>query len=403
MSAGSRKRLSAEIGSLLLVAAGVWLGWQVVLQPLKDRLPPSMALRLAPGSGQVLGRAAEAEFGANRVDNAEDLARASLARASFNVRSLRTLGLSEARQDRKPLANEILTLAGNWSLRDDPTHAWLIEYRLARGDYRSAFAHADTLARRRVDVQPQVFSLFSTAVVQDPRSLPALVSLLAVNPPWRAAYLNQLYRTGEGHRIAATLAIALHDTRGPFTLTELDVLYRQLASRSWLPVMEQVRAQVGQPAPGARLVNGDFGPQVSPGPYEWRFNTGSGLVIEILPDDLREDSALRAQYGSLAPDPLAEQFLQLKPGRYRFAGEQRRDAGKARASLNWVITCFETSRQIAEVPLPANSEAWRRFSTTFVIPPSGCQAQWLRLTPKPAERRTTVVGWYDRFSITPEP
>lgn len=403
MAVAGRKWLSAEMGSLILVAAGVWLGWQVVLQPLKERLPPGLALQLAPGSGQVLGRAAEAELGANRLDNAGELARASLERGSFNVRALRTLGLTEARQDRKPQANELLTLAGNWSLRDDPAHAWLIEYRLSRGDYRSAFAHADTLARRRQDMQPQVFSLFSAAASQDPRSLPALVSLLAVNPPWRAAYLNQLYRTEEGHRIAATLAMALHGTRGPFTVTELDVLYRQLMSRSWLPVMEQVRAHVGLPAPGVQLVNGAFGPETSPAPYEWRLATGSGLVIEILPDDVRDDSSLRAQYGSLAPDPLAEQFLQLKPGLYRFAGEQRREAGKSDATLNWTITCFESPRQLAEVPLSAASDAWRRFSTTFVVPPSGCQAQWLRLTPKPANRRTTLVGWYDRFSITPEP
>jgi len=403
MAVGSRKRLAAETGSLILVAAGVWLGWQVALQPLKERLPPVMALRLAPGSGQVLGRAAEAEYGARRFDNAEELARASLERTSFNVRALRTLGLSEAQQNRRPQANELLTLAGNWSLRDDPTHAWLIEYRLSRNDYHSAFAHADTLARRRADLQPRVFYLFNTAAIQDPRSLPALVSLLEVNPPWRAAYLNQLYRTADGHRIAATLAMALHGTRGPFTQTELDVLYRQLLSRSWLQAMEQVRARVGQPAPGARLVNGDFGPQTAPAPYEWRLSTGSGLVIEILPDDLREDSALRAQYGSLAPDSLAEQLLQLKPGRYRFAGEQRREAGKSEAGMSWTITCLEDGRQLAGVPLSNASETWRRFSTSFVVPAAGCQAQWLRLTPKPAHRRTTLVGWYDRLSVTPEP
>jgi hypothetical protein len=401
MASGGRLRLSGDVGSFLLVAVGVWLGWQIVLQPLKERLPGPLALRFAPGSAQVLGRAAEAELGADRPENARDLARASLERAAFNVRALRVLGLSEAAEDREPLANEMLTLAGNWSLRDDPSHAWLIEYRLGRGDYGSSFAHADTLARRRPDLHPQLFSLFTTAALADPRSVPALVALLARNPPWRSAYINQLYKSEDGHRVAATLAIALRNSLTPFSASELGVLHQQLMSRGWLNVMSQVRQATGVPAAGSLLVNGGFGEQVAPPPYEWRLQSGAGLNVEILPDDLREDSSLRAQYGSLTLTPLAEQFLQLSPGQYRFGGEQRREAGKSQASLSWVLTCFETGAVIAEAPLAEASSAWRTFAFDFAVPATGCQAQWIRLMPKPAERRTTVVGWYDRLSIAP--
>ena len=59
---------------------------------------------------------------------------------------------------------------------------WLIERRLRQGNYVSAFAHADTLVRRRQDIQPEVFSLFTLAGVQDPqRSLPVTADLLAAN------------------------------------------------------------------------------------------------------------------------------------------------------------------------------------------------------------------------------
>src|SRR5690606_6261812 len=107
-------------------------------------------------------------------------ARARLRQSPFDVRALRVAGLVAARNGQDELANEVVTLAGNWSLRDDPAHAWLIEYRLRRGDDGSAFAHADTLVRRREDVRTQVFDLFTTAANSDPRSLPVLIDLLSV-------------------------------------------------------------------------------------------------------------------------------------------------------------------------------------------------------------------------------
>ncbi|MGQ3039900.1 MAG: tetratricopeptide repeat protein [Brevundimonas sp.] len=399
----SGKRLTGEISSLVVIAAGVWLGWQALLQPMKERLPAPMAIRLAPGSAQVLARAAEAELQADRPENAAEVARASLERMPFNVRALRVLGLAEAREGRLSLADEILTLSGNWSLRDDPSHAWLIEYRLRRGDYGSSFAHADTLARRRMDMHPRLFNLFNAAALRDARSVPALVALLGRNPPWREAYINQLYRSEDGHRIAATLAIALKDTPAPFTTAELGVLYRQLMSRGWLPVMSQVRSTTNQPTRDSLLVNGGFDTQETPAPYAWRLHTGAGIIVELLPDDLREDTSLRAQYGSLALDPLAEQFLQLRPGQYRFRGEQRRESGKEGTGMNWAISCFESNQLLARTDLPATSGGWSRLDATFTVPASGCQAQWIRLMPAPGQRRTTVVGWYDRLAITPQP
>jgi hypothetical protein len=34
------------------------------------------------------------------------------------------------------------------------------------------------------------------------------------------------------------------------------------------------------------------------------------------------------------------------------------------------------------------------------VPTTGCDAQWLRLTPDPGERRTTLIAWYDGLRIT---
>ena len=212
--AGGRGWLT-EYAPYALTIGAIWLGWQILLQPVIQRAPPELAVRVAPGSPLVLQRAAEAEFvagekddDARRYDNAASLARDALALAPFNVRALRVVGLTEARAGREPIADEILTLAGNWSLRDDPAHAWLVEYRLRRGDYASSFAHADTLARRREDIRPQIFRLFTLAAATDTaRALPEVARLLDARPPWRQSYFDSLYVSGEGLQVAANLAV----------------------------------------------------------------------------------------------------------------------------------------------------------------------------------------------------
>ncbi|MGV8930453.1 MAG: tetratricopeptide repeat protein, partial [Brevundimonas sp.] len=151
-NSASTPRRSAGAGDIVsfgLIVGAVVLGWQIALQPLMQRAPVEAAIRIAPTSPLVLRRAAEAELGADRNDNAAVLGREAFARSPFDVRALRVVGLTEARAGREDQADDILTLAGNWSLRDDPTHAWLVERRLRQGDYSSAFAHADTLVRRR--------------------------------------------------------------------------------------------------------------------------------------------------------------------------------------------------------------------------------------------------------------
>lgn len=385
-----------------VLALAIWLGWQVVSQMAVERLPAEQALRLSPNSHSVLGRAAEAEFAADRFDNAEYLARQSLGKAPFNVQALRVLGLTKAENSRKPQADDLLTLAGNWSLRDDPSHAWLMDYRLSRGDYRSAFAHADTLARRRNDLTPELFKLFTIAATTDSRALPVLASLVAKAPPWRPAYLIRLYQTEAGLGLAANLAITLQSRENPFSNSELSTLYGQLLSRNRLPAMAAVRARLGRPETGLTLVNGDFAATDPLLPFEWRLFNASGAVAEILPDDVRGDSALRAQFGSFASAPLAEQFVQLKAGTYRFSGQTRAEVGDPGERLSWGVYCFETGAKIGEsriAPSPDDS-GWKAFAFSFEVPTNGCSAQWIRLIPKPGNRRTAVVGWYDRFQIS---
>ena len=128
-SPASTRGVTQHIGYGLL-ALSVWLAWEVLKAPVAARAPPSIGVRIAATSPEVLRRAAEAEFTAGRPGNAEALAEESLVRAPFNARALRVRGLAAAEAGETEQADQLLTLAGNWSLRDDPAHAWLVEYRL---------------------------------------------------------------------------------------------------------------------------------------------------------------------------------------------------------------------------------------------------------------------------------
>lgn len=404
--APARGRL-AEYAPYALTVGAVWLGWQMLLQPVIERAPPEIAVRVAPGSPLVLRRAAEAAFAdghanddAGRIEDAGVLAREALARSPFDVRALRVVGLTEARAGREAAADEILTLAGNWSLRDDPAHAWLVEYRLRRGDYASAFAHADTLVRRREDIRPTVFRLFTTAAIQDAaRALPEVARLVDARPPWRQDYLDSLYTTVEGVQVAANLAVLLQRGDAPLTNQELTQLYMHLLDKGQIEAVRTVRAAINRPPAGA-VANGGFGDAGAPEPFQWRLAQEAGAVVEIVPDEVRPaDPALRVAYDGYATVRFAEQLMLLSPGRYRLTAEARAEAGQPHERIVWNLICSPGDVRVLSVPaVGPSATAWSPLSAEFTVP-AGCAGQWLRLESRGDDRRTPTTAWIDRVAI----
>jgi len=365
-----------------------------------------VAIQLAPGSPTVLRRSAEAELIAGRVDNAAALSRDALVRSPFDVRALRVVGLTEARAGREDVADDILTLAGNWSLRDDPAHAWLVERRLRRGDYSSSFAHADTLVRRRGDIQPQVFRLFTTAAAGDPqRALPVVTRLLAASPPWRPAYLAGLNQSPEGLQVAGNLAILLQAGRAPFSNQELQALYRALMYAGGIEALQTVRGRLNRPSLDTLVTNSGFDEADHPGPFQWRLYEKAGIAAEIAADDLAPANvALRVDYDGYAAGTVAEQMVYLAPGTYRLTATVRTESGDPAARLAWTLSCA-TSGGGAKSSTPAGAQgastgSWTGMSGRFEVPAS-CPAQWLRLETRASDRRDPTLVWFDRVTLAP--
>lgn len=405
--AGAARRRGLPVREALsyaLMAGAVWLGWEAIKTPLADRGPPALAVRLAPGSPEVLRRAAEAELLAERFENAQALSTESLSRAPFNARALRVRGLAEARLGDTDRADEMLTLAGNWSLRDDPAHAWLIENRLRRGDYRSAFAHADTLARRRSDLYPSVFRLFTAAAVQDPRALPVIAELLSRNPPWRLAFLEHLHEAANGAPVVGGLAVALEPTDAPFTAYELQRLYTAWLAAGRFEGILEIRRRLGRPPVNSLLQNGDFSTKIEDQlpPFGWTVETGAGIGTAVVEDDLRaENQAFRLEYDGFASGVFTRQLLLLSPGAYRLEGDWRAETPRPEMQIGWQIVCAGTGAVVSGVGsgLRNGSAEWSRFRQSFSVPRENCQAQWLQLVAVPGDRRTTIAAWFDKLQI----
>jgi hypothetical protein len=395
-----------DIAPFVLIVGAVVLAWQIVIQPLIQRAPVEVAVRVAPGSPIALRRAAEVELEAGRNDNAASLGRDALSRSPFDVRALRVVGLTEARAGRTDRADDLLTLAGNWSLRDDPTHAWLVEHRLRRGDYSSAFAHADTLVRRREDVRPQVFRLFTVAASQDAqRALPVLVRLLEARPPWRSAYLTGLYADDDGLQVAANLAVLLQSSQAPLTTPELAQFYEQALHKGQEGVLKTVRARLNRPRADTAVTNGGFDDPAASEPFQWSLVQKAGAATEILADDLDPSNfALRVEYDGSSAGTQARQRTFLAPGRYRFQAESRLESGDPAGQMEWSIRCATGGSSLASVAaVPVRNTAnpaWAPSSAEFSVA-AACSSQWLELRGLTGDGGASIVAWFDRVTIIP--
>lgn len=401
---GSVGRFSArEIVGYAAVVGAVWLAWEVVKAPVAERAPPSLAIRLAPNSPEVLRRAAEVELAHGRVDNARALADESLARAPFNARAIRVRGLAEARQGDVDRADEMLTLAGNWSLRDDPAHAWLIEHRLRRGDYSSSFAHADTLVRRRVDLYPTVFPLFTQAAIQDPRSLPVLAGLLASDPPWRQGYLEYLHQTNDRASVAGNLGILLQQTRKPLTDYELKRLYTVWLDAGRFAGIREVRRRLNRPAMAFNLQNGAFSVELESQilPFGWMAGAAPGINSGLAEDDLQSgNQAYRIEYDGFGSGVILEQLVVLDAGNYTLVGRQRSETPEQDSKLAWTLMCAEGGEPpLSQSDVRDAGSEWRPFSVSLTVPDEACSLQRLRLMARPGDRRTHIAFWLDDLEI----
>lgn len=383
----------------LVIVAGVWIAWQIVRNALVLTTPPALSLRLGPDAPTVLTRAAEAELRAGRIAPARRYAHEALKRRPFSVAALRVAGLAADRDGDPEAADRMLTLAGNWSLRDDPAHSWLVRRRVEQGQTASALAHADTLMRRRTDVRPRYFDLMiNLALRDDAQAQGALVSLLRRDPPWRLDFIIYALERREGLAVVAALAMAMKDGDHAMTQEERARLYQTLIAQGRTDVLRILLEDSGATA-GSGLADGGFSREGGTPPFHWKLPASAGVLSEIAEDDAGQ-TALHLLVGGSARRTVAEQLVLLKPGRWRVSGRIRGVQGP-RDGLAWVLVCATGGRELGSIPLTAGAPgAWTRFSGV-VEAPQACPAQTLRLVALARDGGAPIEAWIDDVAATP--
>jgi len=397
---GRLSRISVDVG---LVALSLFLAWTMAARGLSAHLAqsePRTAIALAPDNGDAALALSASALAEGRAEDAATLARRTLAADPFNAGALRELGLALDRQGEGDAADKVMSAAALLGWRDVPTQAWLVNRRLRQGRTEEAFIRLDALLRGDVDdaMRGRIFALMDAAAGLS-ASFPAVVGRLATDPPWRAAFLDQLPATAGGEASAYAVLAALRSGPAPPRPMEITSLVNRLfnageygrAAASWTALSPLARDA------GVWPHDGDFRFDADNTVFTWDTPQGVGAAadVEAAPAP-GEGRALRIEYDGYALPDLPRQLLTLGPGAYRLSWRQMTEAGDG-ARLAWTVQCAGNGPALGRGAGTAAESSWTPVSFAFAVPPAGCSAQWLQLTAIPGERRQSIVAWYQGF------
>ena len=114
-------------------------------------------------------------------------------------------------------------------------------------------------------------------------------------------------------------------------------------------------------------------------PFNWQLNASAAGVAERV-----SGGGLQVQYFGRDAAELASQVLLLRPGTYKLQVRVEGDASGEGAHLAWSVSCAQGSARLVEMRLAKITSAARLLGTQFNVP-TGCPAQWLRLSGAPAD------------------
>lgn len=401
-TAGGDARLSAL--RFLVTVLAIWLGSQVVIELAKLRAPPEAVANLPGPQAEVLGRLAESRLAQGELESAGAAAAACIRQAPFSMRCARVAGLVAHERGLADKADQYLTIAGNWSLRDDQTHAWLVERRLRQGSYSSAFAHADALLRRRGEYQELVFPLFTQAATLEPRGFSELARRLSELPPWHDDYFLTLSGKVETLGLGAGLLLALLQNGAPVPDSTSELVLANLDRNSQVDLLRRLKSVLGDDLNAAAVVDGDFGAARTITPFTWELlPSANWAVAKETGIGIDDGSGLHVALGGFPTGVVARQTIFLDAGEYDFSvWVKGPDTGPATATLRWIISCRPQPSTIMSRSVDgANPDQFTELTGTFFVS-EACKAQTVSLYASPAERRLSADFLFDRLVIRPE-
>ena len=398
-SLAGRLALVASLVVALALSTRAALGF--VLAPVS----PPLALRVAPTSAVARARAASvviytAQDRAGLI-RGRQLATAALARSPTQAIALRDWGLVEVQLGNARRGERAIALAGRLTLRDYPTHAWLYDAAISRGDRIAAAREADIVLRQDTANFATFLPILATAST-DAALRAAVVARLGLNPLWRDSYLLALASTAP---LAAAWPV-LEQAHGwsPPPAPQVYAPYFRRGAET-LPAARLLAQWRRLAPPGNRdalLRNANFDAAEMPPPFGWQlYRPEGGDSAEVA---MRPDRASRALHLSMvsAYAMLAAQGMALSPGRFRFSASVLSEGTSDGAAYRVRIVCGLDDRGVAlaDQDLPGTAGAWRRFALEFEVPP-GCDGQRLWFGGRDGSVLERGGYWLDDLAVSP--
>jgi tetratricopeptide (TPR) repeat protein len=335
-----------------------------------------------------------------------ELAERVLATDPLNARGWQVLGSAAEQSGDRIRARQFMLRSALLSKHEKKAIAWLLDQSHEEKSYKTALSYFDILLRLQPNLLKQLMPILA-GYSENKDTLDYLKSLLATNPPWRSDYLEALTSAGGDPRSPLALLMHLQSTPHPPSVSDIrtytDFLIRkkyfELAYDAWLQLLPlDELPKIGL------LYNGLFDHKPNGLAFDWRFASGPGNAVEIVPmSDTSTNGALMVQFGQgrLKFEPV-EQMVLLSPGRYVFSGNYRSEY-TGRRGLSWRLWC-PTGKLIGESQMFTDvTKGWRKFEFPVNVPSADCPAQYIRLifdSRSASEQFASGTLWYHDIKLT---
>lgn len=365
---------------------------------------------LGSQQSEFLADRAQRFFELRDYATAERVAREAVGGAPLNQKAVRVLGMAQIAQGNSR-GNETLRAAGELGWQDVPTQAWLMLDSLQRGDAQAAMFRADALARR-AGMRPELLQVI-VAFARDDTTLPLLLERLELNPMWRHEFFALASNANPTEvESLALLLRRLEEGPAPPTREEIAPVVRRLVELAAYDQAEALATDLLRQSMSSEeeglLGDGEFAlPELYRAraqertPFDWEIGSARGATAMV--SDFRggsEGGVLFVDSNGAERTVLATKMIRIPPGPYRLGYSIESEDSAAFRRFQWSVVCMpggETLTPEAEGALvPGES---KRIELPFVVPPSGCEAQAVRLQAGFESPRNTVTAQFDDIEI----
>lgn len=382
----------------------LWLSLAVAIDGVFATRQPVLAMRLWPFGGDARSALGEQlmngrESGAG-VARVTSLATQALARSPVDSRAAAVLAMVATAENDVNLAMRRNRYAERLSRRNVQAQLLMIEERVGQGDVAGALVHYDRALRVSNSAREVLLPVLAQAAAR-PEIAARLVPFVKARPPWWSDFVDQLVAEGSPAAAVANVipGIAL-GTASEIERDRLELALRKLVTAGDYTAARAAYAAARSPAlADAPIRDGSFEDEPLLAPFDWWFASEAGLAAARE----QREGADGAYALSLVRDPgktgeVANQFLRLKPGRYRLSAKVGDIAASEIDRPRIRLRCAASNDLIADLVLPNTEGKVGAFSGEFTVP-EGCQGQWLVLATGAGIDADTGIPWIDSLTV----